>query len=139
MTNSVEIRERFENWFLSLDRDFGQSELSKLPSGGYFFVTTQALYKQFCEIEKLKAALESIDNPGDDIEGNGLKPTWVVRRGEGHVYVGRNYEKACEVFSKHFDEETFVTLRQVNLVAVNQFVENARRLFKLEVENFSVN
>lgn len=56
-----ELRREFENYFLSLDRDFGREELTTISSTGrYFYTTTQALYDQFCEIKKLKDEIKEI-------------------------------------------------------------------------------
>jgi hypothetical protein len=50
-----ELRREFENYFLSLDRDFGREELTTISSTGkYFYTTTQALYDQFREIKHLQ-------------------------------------------------------------------------------------
>ena len=53
-----EIRRDFEGWFLSLDRDFGREELTRISATGrYFYTTTQALYVQFCRIRTLEEAI----------------------------------------------------------------------------------
>lgn len=55
-----ELKSEFENYFLSLDRDFSREELSTVSSGKYFYTKTQTMYEQFCEIKKLKSELKEI-------------------------------------------------------------------------------
>lgn len=49
------IKQRFEEWFLSLNSDFGDEELTYSDSRHrYFYTTTQAMYTQFCELDTFK-------------------------------------------------------------------------------------
>ena len=51
----TDLVKEFEEWYLSqgTDGDFTQSKLSKV-NDEYFYTVTKLLYKQFCQIRKLK-------------------------------------------------------------------------------------
>lgn len=54
----TKVRRDFERWFLSLSKDFGNEELTQISSTGkYFYITTQALFEQFCRIQELERRL----------------------------------------------------------------------------------
>lgn len=48
------MRIKFEAWFLNLNSDFGQEELSTMLNGDYFYTTTQALWNQYKTINSTK-------------------------------------------------------------------------------------
>lgn len=56
----TEVRKDFERWFLSLSRDFGSEELTRISSTGkYFYITTEQLFKQFCLIREASHYLDT--------------------------------------------------------------------------------
>lgn len=72
----MKLKKEFEDWFLNLNRDFGEEELVQLRNcEQYFYTSTKALYDQFCTIAQLK---ERIDELGGLLETSVTGLEWFL-------------------------------------------------------------
>jgi len=95
----------FEEWFLSLDSDFGAEDLSIMRGKTkYFYTTTRALYELYCKNKELENSMLTYAQAGQalilfDSKYTGQLESELTDRNNANVEISE-LEKRCRILSK---------------------------------------
>jgi len=99
-------RAAFEQWFLTLDPDFGKDELTTKQNGDYFYTTTQALYCQFNTMDEVDELLRQM----------GVTREWQLDNIKETAMNRHNVRKGQRQHIKNILDEAFALLREAKFV-----------------------